>query len=278
MSKKISVVVLNYRHPQDTTSCLRSLAKTDLGGKAEYYVVDNSPVKQVEVELKKSFPKLNYIASSKNLGFAAGNNQAIRVALKKGSDYVLIINPDVTVSHNFFVPLLKHFAGKEVGLVAPIIYHTQKDKKVYGLDGKVDWHLAKPEHGNVSSIKGLKPVSSEFVTFACVLISKETFKKAGLLDENYFMYFEDVDYCLTARKQGIKIVLEPAVVVSHHTSSSFKRPTQKLLISFVSHLYFIKKWLSPLNRVVPYLYALTLYPYLYILWSYHGIKYKNDTH
>lgn len=275
MSKKISAIILNYKHHDDTIACVHALMKTDLGKSVDYYIVDNSPDTAVEKEFKKQFPKINYIASPTNPGFAAGNNKAIRKALKAGSDYVLIINPDVTVARNFFTPLLKHFSDSEVGIVAPVIYHSQKGKKIYGLEGKVDWNYAKPEHRNIPKLKKLTPIISEFITFACVLISRDTFEKAGLLDEGYFMYFEDVDYCLTAGKAGKKLILDPSVVVTHNTSSSFAKPTQKLFISFKSHLRFIKKWLPWHKRLIPYLYAFINYPYLYLLWTYHGIKYKN---
>lgn len=277
MKQKISAVVLNYKHLDDTIHCVKTLLKTDQGKSVEYYIVDNSPEPETRKIIAKELPKAIYIASPKNLGFAGGNNIAIKKALKNGSTHVLIINPDVTVRKSFFTPLLKHFTDKKVGIVAPVIYHTQKGKKIYGLEGKVDWQHAKPEHRNLSVIKNKKPIVSQFVTFACVLISKENFEKAGLLDDGYFMYFEDVDYCLTSGKVGMKIILDPSVVVSHETSSSFKKPTGKLGISFKSHLRFIKKWLSPMKRIVPYIYAFTLYPYLYILWTYHSIKYKNAT-
>lgn len=275
MSRKISAVILNYRHPQDTIKCIQALMNSRGSQEVEYFIVDNSPELAVEKRFKKLFPKVNYLASPKNPGFAAGNNLAIRQSLKKGSEYLLIINPDVTVSHDFFVPLMKHFDDPKVGLVAPVITHTQKGQKTYGLEGKVDWRLAKPEHRNLPVLPSLKPVIAEFVTFACVFISTDTFQKAGLLDEGYFMYFEDVDYCLTAGKFGKRIVLDPSVSVAHNTSSSFKRPTQKLYISFCSHLRFIKKWLPLSRRLIPYLYTLTLYPYLYLLWSYHSLKYKH---
>lgn len=275
MPRKISAIILNYKHPEDTINCINALTKTDLGKTVDYNIVDNSPDKETEQKFKKQFPKIKYISSPTNRGFAAGNNLAIRKGLKEGCEYFLIVNPDVTVDHNFFVPLLKHFSDPKVGIVAPVIYHSQKGKKIYGFEGKVDWRLAKPEHRNLSQINSSKPIVSEFVTFACVLISKDTFKKAGLLDEGYFMYFEDVDYCLTAGKAGKKIILDPSVIVTHNTSSSFKKPTQKLFISFKSHLRFIKKWLPLEKRVISYLYAFINYPYLYLLWTYHGIKYKN---
>ncbi len=241
----------------------------------DYYIVDNSPEAKTEKFINSKFTKVKYIPSEENLGFAAGNNLAIKKALAAGSDYVLVINPDVTVGKQFFIPLQKHFENNKVGIVAPVITHSQKDEHVFGLEGKVDWKLAKPEHRNLKKIKNFSPINSEFVTFACVLISKETFRKAGLLDEGYFMYFEDVDYCLSAGKAGFKIILDPKVEVGHCTSSSFARPTQKLLISFWSHLRFIKKWLPISQRLIPYIFAFVTYPYLYLLWTYHGLKYKN---
>ena len=273
MPEKLSAIILNYKHPNNTLNCLRALKRSDAGDRLDYYLVDNSPLPEIEKRFKKLYPAIHYISSPSNLGFAAGNNLAIRPALKAGTDYILIINPDATIGHQFFRPLLRHFSDKEVGVVAPVILHSQKGKNVYGLEGKINWKYAKPEHRNLYNLKKFEPIVSEFVTFACVLISADTFKKNGLLDEGYFMYFEDVDFCLSAGRRGKKIILDPSVVVNHNTSSSFKRPTQKLFISFKSHLRFINKWLPPTKRLIPYLYALSLYPYLYLLWSYHYLKY-----
>ena len=86
------------------------------------------------------------------------------------------------------------------------------------------------------------------------------------------MYFEDVDYCLSTNQRGQKIILDPSVCVSHNTSSSFSRPTDKLKISFRSHLRFISKWLHGCQKLIPFLYAIFLYPYLYVLWTYHFYK------
>lgn len=274
MHPKISAIILNYRNLADTINCVNSLLQTDSGKSLDIIVVDNSQTPATRKSLKRTFPQICYIESPSNLGFAGGNNLGIKRALTRGSTHVLIVNPDVTFNHAFFVPLLNHFKAKDIGIVAPAICHTQKDKKMYGLDGKVSWDLAKPTHRNLTKITNQKVVVSEFVTFACVLISRETFEKVGLLDDGYFMYFEDVDYCLSAGKVGLKIILDPAVTVSHRTSSSFKHPTQKLKISFISQLRFINKWLPPLRRVKPILYALTLYPYLYFLWTHHEMKYK----
>jgi GT2 family glycosyltransferase len=274
MKTKVAAVILNYNHPDDTLACLRALQKTDQGKMVTYFVVDNSPSPNTSALLHQSFPQAIYIRSPRNLGFAGGNNLAIRKILKQDYTHLLIINPDVQVGKRFFTPLLSHFQDKDVSIVAPAIVHIQKNIKMYGLEGKVNWSLAKPEHRNIKKLRSNKPINCEFVTFACALISVENFHRVGLLDEQYFMYFEDVDYCLTTKRYGFKIILDPSVIVTHHTSSSFKHPTQKLIINLKSHLRFIRKWRSPFQAIVPSLYALFLYPYLYVLWTYHEIKYR----
>lgn len=275
MKMKVAAVILNYKKLDDTLSCLSALKKSDMGSRVKYFVVDNTPTQKTAQLFKKLYKDIHYLPSYKNIGFAGGNNIAIRKIIKMGFTHTLIINPDVTVQKRFFTPLLKNFNDKKVGIVAPAISHSQKNIKMFGLEGKVNWRLAKPEHRNIKSLKSKKPINCEFVTFACVLISTDNFRKVGLLDEGYFMYLEDVDYCITSKKRGIKIILDPSVIISHETSSSFNHPTQKLSISFKSHIRFIKKWLSPIRRIIPFLYIFTLYPYLYFLWTYHEIKYGN---
>ena len=272
MRHEISAIILNYKHPKDTISCIRALLKTDAGKEVDYYIVDNSPDERFEREIKKQHPEINYIASPTNLGFAAGNNQAIKKILKSESKYILIINPDVVVGRKFFKPLLSDFAkDKKAGIAAPAIRHQQKGTTFYGLSGKVDWKTGKATHVNLRRLPENKTVKkAEFVTFACVLIKTEVFRRVGLLDERYFMYLEDVDFCLQVKEAGFHILLDQKVVVDHRTSSSFERPTDKLPISFRSQLLFINKWLRFPNNVFPILHTLLLYPHLYVLWTYHG--------
>jgi GT2 family glycosyltransferase len=274
MDKKITAIILNYKHERDTAKCISSIQKSDLGNGIEIMIVDNSASEKNRKFFKKLFPKSDYIASPSNLGFAGGNNIGIKKALSVGADYVLIMNPDVILPRDFFTLLLKHFDNNKIGIVAPAIIHKQKGVLYFGLEGKVDWSIAKPEHRNIKKLLSKKPINSEFVTFACVLISKETFQKVGLLDDRYFMYFEDVDYCLSARKKSVDIILDPNALIEHNTSSSFSKPTGKLLICYKSHLRFINKWLPLFRRIKPLLYAHALYPYLYVLWTFHYHKYS----
>ena len=273
MSVKVAVIVLNYRHHQDTIKCIKTLLRSDLPKGSNVICVDNSQDDLSATAISKALPNIHLIKSGKNLGFAGGNNLGIKYALKNGASHILIINPDVTISKLFFGPLLSVFNQEpKTGLVAPAIRHFQNNKPFYGLEGYIDWHFAIAKHINLQKLprKDIRP--SEFVTFACVLIKSDVLQKIGLLDDGFFMYLEDVDYCLRAGKAGYKIFLNPQVLVSHETSSSFKKATDKLPISFKSQIRFINKWLPFPKNIIPLVYALLFYPYLFLLWTYFDFK------
>ncbi len=274
MNPKIFCLVLNYQHFLDSGKCLTNLLKSDLPTGVEFLIVNNSPDDSSNKYFRRVFPKIKVIRNGGNFGFAKGNNVGIRYAMKQGASHVLIINPDVTVGRRFLKPLLSGLTSdKKAVIVAPAIRHEQKGETFFGLQGKIDWKTGKASHLNVRRLpknKGAKGI--EFVTFACALIKTEVFGKVGLLDERYFMYLEDVDYCLSARRAGFKILLDQGVVVDHLTSSSFRKPTDKLLISFRSQITFIYKWLKFPKNIFPIGYTLFFYPYLYLLWTYHFYK------
>lgn len=279
MRSKIFVIILNYRNYQETLMCLKSLQRSIGGDKLSFLVVDNSEDTASGDFFSHKIPEVAYLKTKKNMGFAGGNNLGIKYAIKHKATHVLIINPDVRVETQFIHPLLENFKNSNVGIVAPAIIHKQKNILKYGLEGVMDWKLAKPSHRNVTILEDKSSIISEFVTFACVLIKVSVFKKIKYIDERFFMYFEDVDFCLRANQSGFKIILDPKVRVSHNTSSSFDVPTQKLVISFKSQLKFINKWLKFPQNILPLINALIEYPYLYLLWTYHRYKYqKNNVH
>lgn len=252
---KIYCLVLNYKCDEDTKKCVRALESSDLPQGSKIIVLDNS---------------------KKNLGFAGGNNKGIRLAIKNRATHVLIINPDVTVGKKFFTPLLAGLkSNSHLGIIAPATRYIIGKKTFFGLEGNMEWRSAKPTHVSISKLPTIKKVRlGEFVTFACALIKTDVFKEIGLIDERYFMYLEDVDFCLSARKAGFEVGLTTEAVVDHKQSASFKKPTDKLGISFVSHVKFISKWYKGFARVFALLYVAGLYPYLYVLWSAHIWKQK----
>lgn len=263
MPEKVFCLILNFNHPNDTVSCAANLLKSDLPTGTELIVIDNGP-KNLKSYFKKALPLAGYLKSKGNIGFAAGNNQGIKLALNEGATHVLIINPDVTVPRHFLPRLLKVFRlHPQAGLIAPAITEGQG---IYSLGGQVDWATCSFPHQSVTNLPN-QPHRYELLTFACVLIKAEVFRRAGLLDPQYFLYLEDVDYCVAARKAGYELWLDPSVVVIHQTSSSYPDPRRKIGYSFRSAFVFIRKWYLFPGNLLPLLHTLYFYPKEYMMWS-----------
>jgi hypothetical protein len=261
---KVFCLILNYNRPQDTIKCAESLLKSDLPAGTGIIIIDNGPMNR-----KKYFsthvPTAIYLKSPGNIGFSAANNLGIKYALSHAATHILIINPDVTVPRRFLSGLLDTFkvTPRRVGLVAPA--HTE-GRGNYGLGGTMDWRWCTFPHENVIQLPK-SPRRYDLLTFACVLIKREVFETVGLLDERYFLYLEDVDYCVSAAKAGFLLYLNPSVVINHQTSSSFTDPRAKIWYSLRSCLIFIRKWYSFPHNILPILHTLHFYPSLYVLWT-----------
>lgn len=236
-SRKISIIILQYNNSQDTIKCLESVKELNYPA-FEIIVVDNNsqPEHFNNVRLfiesqPANTSRFTLHASHSNLGYAGGNNVGIRQALENGADYVLILNPDTTVEPGLLTKLVG--AGEKdekVGLAAPAI--DEGSHITYG--GRVDW--LKPELTHLVTYD----VASEYLPGACLLIKRSVIEKIGLLDESYFLYFEDADYCMRARQAGFALKLVPEVLVRHRVSASAKQLGAPFLLRyhFRNALYF----------------------------------------
>jgi len=165
---------------------------------------------------------LEIICSNTNLGYAGGNNLGIKHALKKtNSDYILIINPDVIVAPEFLIKLIQ-FMEKDakIGIAAPIQCYMIKPKVVYTAGGRLWWFLGQHQMLDngvpLERIKNTKacPLKVDFVSGACMLIRRTLLNKS-LLPEEYFLQWEDIDYCTHVRRLGYDVMVVPASVVWH---------------------------------------------------------------
>lgn len=231
---KVAVVVLNYKNIKETKKCVASLynlnrKQIDL----EVIVVDNGSKDGSVRELSK-IKDLVLIENSQNLGYSGGNNIGIKYVLKKESDCVIVLNNDTVVEKNFLQNIPSSLKNGEI--LSPKIYfapgyefhkrrytNDQLGKVIWYAGGKIDWKNILGEHIGVDEVdKGQfnKPKEIEFATGACMIIKKEVFEKIGFFDEKYFLYLEDMDFCVRAKKAGFKIIYEPEAVIWHKNAAS----------------------------------------------------------
>ena len=253
---KVTVILLNYNNYSDTSECIKSLKKVDYPN-LDILVVDNHSSNDSFSKLKVyEGNQIHIIDSGKNGGFAFGNNIGISLALKKGADYVLLLNNDTLVTPQFLNRLLKCFLyEKYVGIATCRIMYNSDRKKVWYSGGNIDWSNLRAFHSGINGYEyqkdGLKKVG--FASGCCMLISAECIHEIGGLSEEYFMYCEDMDYCLKALEHGYKIVYNPEAVIYHCVSSSGGGAESPFVIEWSNRArrLFYKKYknkISPLVR------------------------------
>lgn len=264
MKTKVFALILNYNNPIDTVEAAQSLLGSDIPSNSKIVIIDNSDADQKKY-FTTQLKDIVYIKSKGNVGFAAGNNLGIKYALVHGATHILILNPDVRVPRVFFKPLLNTFkVHKNAGIVAPA--HREPGSVTYGLGGSINWDNCTFPMDNTTKLPKNER-EYDHLTFACALIKADVIRRVGLLDERYFMYLEDVDYCVRTKNAGYKLFLNPTVCVTHKTSSSFADKRGKIKLSLSSCLKFINKWYRFPSNIIPYLNSLYFYTMTYVMWT-----------
>lgn len=213
---KIAVIILHYGDREITKTCIASLQRHETFP-YELIVVNNMP--EVMSPAMFSKKKIIVINNKKNLGFSGGVNIGIQYALRKKYDAVLLLNNDTTIVKPFLSELADNLYGC-IGIAAPAIRFKKDNHVLYDLGGKVNMWTSQTSHREVQKIASKKPVDVMYVSGCCMLITKDVFKKNGLFDERFFLYYEDVDFCLRARQKGFGIIVAPSVTINHALSAS----------------------------------------------------------
>ncbi len=246
---KVFVVVLNYNGKNVIQKCLMSVFKITYPN-FEVVVVDNGS-EDGSFELAKSyFSKAHFILNEANLGFSAGNNVGIRFSLERLAEYVLLLNNDVEVEEDFLTKLVyKMESSPSTGIISPVIFNGY-NKRVWFAGGKIHWLRMKTAHDQ--RIHSEEYLSSEFISGCAMLVRDDVFKKVGLLDKDYFLYWEDVDFSVRARNAGFSMGVLTSSWVYHFERSERAMQNKVYWLVFSGLLFFeknasvvLKLWTRP---------------------------------
>jgi len=179
----------------------------------------------VENKFKSGFDKeLVIIKNDNNDGFAEGNNIAIKKIINV-ADCVLLLNNDTVVYPDFLTKLVEVIKSNEdIGIVGPIVYHYNEADKIQSLGGNVYWkkgiapHITKMDNLNSKSI-----IEVDYVMGCCLLAKCELFKKVGLLNKDFFAYWEETDFCTRVKKMDYRIVSTSDSKIWHKGGSTTKK-------------------------------------------------------
>ena len=242
---KLFVVILHYGKIEVTKKCLESLRKNEPFPKT-IIVVNNT-----EEKIKSKLPRHTIVIdNNKNLGFAKGVNIGIAEALSQKADYILLLNNDAVIRKHFIEKLLSGF-GKSVGIVGPAIQFHKSGKTLFDIGGMINTLFFRTSHEEVERITDVSSKIVDYVSGCCMLVKKEVFKKAGFFDGSFFLYYEDADFCLRARKAGFTTMVIPSAVISHALSAS-KGKTSPFTIYHLlrSGILFGRKYAESLQQKI----------------------------
>jgi GT2 family glycosyltransferase len=236
--KKLAVVTVNFNTAQDTTNFLHSLrhAKTP-DFTLDTIIVDNGSDTRYKLPETIKPETVKLILSETNTGFSGGYNIGIKEALNRGADYVLIINNDTVVDPDMIKNLLAVLESKpEIGITTPKIYfakgheyHKDRYKKdelgkvFWFAGGSTDWNNVMSIHRGIDEVDHGQYDKTEAIDFAsgcCMLFKREVLEKVGLLDDRYFLYYEDADLNERVKRAGYKIYYVPSAVLVHVNAAS----------------------------------------------------------
>lgn len=234
---KVFIVILNYNGKNVIKKCLASVFKIDYPN-FEVVIVDNNSTDGSFEVAKSTFSKASFIKNEENLGFSAGSNIGIRFALERMAEYVLVLNQDTEVEKDFLKKLTEEGEKDDrAGILSPVIF-SGNTKEVWFSGGKIKWLRMKFQHEK--DIKEKESYETKYLTGCAMLIKAEVFKKIGLFDENFFLYWEDTDFSFRARKAGFRNKVVSASWV-YHFEESEKNNKNKIYWLVFSGLLFFKK-------------------------------------
>ena len=255
MSKKVFIILVNYNGVTDTLECIKSLESIYYKN-YEIVVVDNdSTDNSLHILKEKIGYKHHVISSNKNGGFAFGNNIGIRYALEKGADYVLLINNDTTVEPDFLDELVNSMEkNDECGITTGLILNYYDKNLVWYAGGEINWNrfygYHKHENENINRLR-LYENEVSFATGCLMLIRSEVITKVGELPEEYFMYYEDVDYCANIQENGYKIYFNPKSIIYHKISATSGESESPFAITWNTRnrVNFINKYRYKISNI-----------------------------
>ncbi len=229
----IYIIIVNWNGLKDTLECLESVYAIDYPN-FKVVVVDNGSQSDPSAEIRAKFPGTVLIRNADNLGFAEGNNVGIRYALKKGPDYIFLLNNDTIVNSRVLRELLeasRRFDNE--GIFGAQIYYHAEPEKIWYAGAKWDPVTSMFHHLNTELHEG----AIEETDYACgcaLFFSAGIAERIGLLDRKFFLTYEETDWCYRALRAGIRSYCVANAKIYHKISVSFGGGASPLYTYFLT--------------------------------------------
>ena len=237
-SPKVSIITVNYKQPKVTTELLDSINKLDYPN-LEVIVVDNAQMYDDTLLFQKHFGETQVINVKENTGFAKGNNIGIKAST---GDYILLLNNDTEIENGVIESLLERFAtSEEIGAISPIIrYHDHPDKIQFAGFTEVSKFTGRNELIRLQPEVELSDTA--YFHGAAVMIPRAVISNCGLMPEEFFLYYEELDWSRVIKENGYALKVLSTVSVLHKESiSTGKNSPLKVYYQNRNRIHFMRK-------------------------------------
>ncbi|MBW2707728.1 MAG: glycosyltransferase [Deltaproteobacteria bacterium] len=287
--KRLDVIIVNYNSTLPLLHCIESLLNAEGAISLTIHVHDNASSEKDDVDrLTRAFPEVRLTKNHSNLGFA----KAVNNALKQGSaPNVLILNPDTLVQPGLLSDTMGYMAEHpDVGVLGPMIFDG--DGAIQG-SARAFPNLLTALFGRKSILSkifpsnpitreniltarsdGMTPMEVDWVSGACMFVKREAFNHVGPLDDKFFMYWEDADWCRRMWQKGWKVVYFPRSSVMHYVGVSSETNVFRSILEFHRSIYrlFDKHANMPYSLLKPLVFWGVTYRFLFVFAAQLGRK------
>ena len=198
---RVDVVILNTNRREDSLECLKSLSRSTYPH-VHVTVLDNASIDGSVDAIIRECPEVHVVPLTDNRGYAGNNNVGIRLALDCGAAWVLVLNEDTVVDPSCVSELVKVGESDErIGIVGPLVYHYQEPDIVQSAGGQLTGRWEAVHRGINERDTGQFAESADvaWISGCAILVRRAVIEQVGMLDERYFYYWEETDWCLRAR-------------------------------------------------------------------------------
>jgi GT2 family glycosyltransferase len=220
VAPSVAIILVSFKGLNDTLACLDSLSKLTYRNIAIVLVDQNSKDGTPEA-VRSRYPSVQVIENPVNNGFTGGNNVGMQAALSRNPDYVFLLNNDTVVEPGLLEKLVAPMeADPRMGIIGPTMLYFSEPETLWWAGSKIDWRGRPIHYGSGESVKKLDMTMRDtgYVCGCGMLIRRAVLEQVGLLDDRFFIYFEEADLCARARRAGWRIVYLPSAQLWHKIS------------------------------------------------------------
>lgn len=242
---KLTIQIVNFRSRHYLERCLFSISEDlSAGMEAEVLVINNDEMALDEIaKAMRGVLNLQILELQKNVGFGRAHNFGFE---KSRGEYILFLNPDTRILSGALREMVDVFGkDKAVGICGPLLVDSEGkiQPECFGARRTPFSTVRKKIFGRKKRPGGAggEIFETDWISGGAMLVRRDVFEKTGGFDKNLFMYFEDVDLCLRAKKQGLKIAVNPKARILHESGKSFASEREKKKHYYASQDYYIRK-------------------------------------